>query len=165
MSEKNDMNVHLSLGPSYNESVLFREKMKNLVNVCGILISFVSAAGWIYLFRVKEESYRLLRLDVLIVAGIVLICSLISIFFVGYDDRLRRNIIITMAIETVLSVVAFYWSKVGLLARPEGADASAMFHFLQFFIYLLCAVVLTFLPAVATSLLAWLIMKLFGRAA
>ncbi len=165
MSGKNDWNVRLSLGPSHNESVLYRARMANLLTVGGIILLLLSAAGWIYLFHAKEEAYGQLLRIFLIVGGIGLAGSIAGIVWIGYDDRLGRNLCITMAAEIVLAMIILYCTGPALLAKPEGGDGSAMFRFLEFFVYLLCAVVLTFMPAALTSVLTWVIMKLFGRAA
>lgn len=165
MSGKNDLNVRLSLGPSHQESVLYRARMTNLLTVVGIILLLLSAAGWIYLFHAEGEAYEQLRWIFLIVGGIGLAVSLVGIVWIGYDDRLMRNLCITMAAEVVLAMIILYWTGPALLAKPEGGEASAMFRFLEFFVYLLCAVVLTFIPAVLSSVLTWVVMKLFGRAA
>lgn len=165
VGRRNDMNVRLSFGPSHNESVLYRARMTNVLLVVGMILLLVSAAGWIYLFHAEEEMYGQLRLIFLIIGGVGLAGSLAGILWIGYDDRLVRNVCITFAAEIVLGLAALYWVRVPLLARPEGADGSAMFHFLEFFIYLLCSAALCFIPSALASVLAWIVMKLFGREA
>lgn len=165
MSEKKDMRVHVSFGSPRNESVLFRSRVTNAATAAGVVLLFASAAFWIYLFCVENTAYQALRKDALIVVGLVFAGSLAKILWIGYDDRLARNIGITLAVFIVLELAAFYWSAVPILVRPADGEAAVLFYILEFLVYLLCAAVLAFVPVVLICFLMWVIMKIFGRAA
>ena len=165
MEFNNDkLDLRVSGGPSYNESVLFSAKMRNLlVIICAIL--FVGSAFlWYYVLTAKDVGYQGIVKAELIACAITAGAVLFQILFMGYDDKFAKNLRNSFVIGLVLSMILFYVRHCQILVMPE-SGAMGLYHAFQFLLFFLFAAFMSFIPVLIITFIAWAIMKLFGKLA
>ena len=165
MEINNDkLDVRLSGGPSYNESVLYSAKMRNLlVGVCSVL--FVGSAFlWYYVLTAEADGYAGIAQAEGIACLITAVIVVAQILFLGYDDKFGRNLRNTWLIGMIASMLLFYLRHCQVLVMPE-SGAMGLYHAFQFLLFFLFPAFMSFIPVLIITFIAWVVMRLFGKLA
>lgn len=130
------------------------------VVTCSIWV-MVSLIAWIYLFT--AGIYQKLLVVELIANGLVFALSLFWVCKVGYEDRMKQNLIVTLVITILVTMIAMYIADVEVLRPAQTAQGVAMYYIVQFLLYLLIDTVMAAIPVLINCMVIYVIVRIFGK--
>ncbi|MCD8361697.1 MAG: hypothetical protein LUC98_01840 [Lachnospiraceae bacterium] len=133
----------------------------------GILICAIPfVAGvllWVYMIVLQSQVSRRLLLVQVIAAALILLVNLYQLFFRGYDDNVKRHLIVNFLAEWLFALGGSYIGGVYLLTEPVNAQAMGMYTFMEFMAKFLVCGAMAMIPCMIISVMMWLVVQIFGK--
>ena len=105
---------------------------------------------------------RLLKAEI-IVQLLMLAGSIFRIGFFDYEENIGFHIKATLAVDTLVSVVAFLIAGIHILSAENVGSAASFYYIMDFFVQLVMALILAFLPSLILAVLMWVVVRIFGQ--
>lgn len=131
--------------------------------VVGVILFFAGLFGWGYVIAEGGASCRKLLIVEIIVQLLVLVGSVFRIGMFDYEEKILFHIRATLAVDTLVSVIGFYIAGIHIMAVSGAQQAESFYIIIDFFVQLLIAVVLGFLPSIIIAVLMWVLVRIFGK--
>ena len=128
---------------------------QTLFLIIGIVLFFLGLFGWGYVLAERNGTCsRLLKAEI-IVQLLMLAGSIVRIGFF--------HIRATLAVDTLVSVVAFLIAGIHILSVENVGSAASFYYIMDFFVQLVMALILAFLPSLILAVLMWTVVRIFGQ--
>ena len=119
--------------------------------------------GWGYVLAERNGTCsRLLKAEI-IVQLLMLAGSIVRIGFFDYEENIGFHIRATLAVDTLVSVVAFLIAGIHILSVENVGSAASFYYIMDFFVQLVMALILAFLPSLILAVLMWTVVRIFGQ--
>lgn len=136
---------------------------QTLFLIIGIILFFLGLFGWGYVLAERNGSCsRLLKAEI-IVQILMLVGSIARIGFFDYEDKIGFHIKATLAVDTLFSVAAFLIAGIHILPMENTGSVASFYYIMDFFVQLVMALILAFLPALILAVLMWVVVRIFGQ--
>ena len=131
---------------------------QTLFLIIGIVLFFLGLFGWGYVLAERNGTCsRLLKAEI-IVQLLMLAGSIFRIGFFDYEENIGFHIK-----ATLVSVVAFLIAGIHILSAENVGSAASFYYIMDFFVQLVMALILAFLPSLILAVLMWVVVRIFGQ--
>ena len=127
---------------------------QTLFLIIGIVLFFLGLFGWGYVLAERNGTCsRLLKAEIIV--------QLLMLF--DYEENIGFHIRATLAVDTLVSVVAFLIAGIHILSVENVGSAASFYYIMDFFVQLVMALILAFLPSLILAVLMWTVVRIFGQ--
>lgn len=131
--------------------------------VIGVILFFVGLFGWGYVISESGGSCKRLLIVELVVQGVMLLGSILRIGWFDYEENILFHIRITYAVDVLVSVVGYYIANIHVMQVTGTVQTEAFYYIIDFFVEVLIAMVLGFLPSIIIAVLMWVLIRIFAK--
>lgn len=136
---------------------------QTLFLVIGIVLFFLGLFGWGYVLAEKNGNCsQILKVEI-IVQILMLVGSIARIGFFDYEENIGFHIKATLAVNTLVSVITFLIAGIHILSAENMGNAASFYYIIDFFVQLVIALILAFLPSLILAVLMWTVVRIFGQ--
>lgn len=131
--------------------------------VAGIILFFAGLFAWGYVISESGGSCkRLLRVEI-VVQAVMLIGSIVRIGLFDYEENISFHIQVTFAVNVLVSVVGYYIANIHVMQVTGAVQTEAFYYIIDFFVEILIAAALGFLPSIVIAVLMWVLVRIFAK--